>query len=118
MDKDRRFNEKGLEYFRAKQYEKALENFNEAIRLKNDNADYYRNRAYCYYEMKQFEAGDRDFGEASKIQEIVTAICRIDDRFTSSEDFRQYLQTLEKYKNDARFAEKIAQILSVYITRK
>lgn len=111
MDKDKKYNERGLELFKAKQYKQALENFNKAISIKNDNADYYRNRAYCYYEMKQIELGDKDFNEASVLVEIERALIGIDDRFTCSENYGKYLQTLKKYKDDPRFSEKIAKYL-------
>ena len=118
MNDDEKYNEKGLEYFKARQYEKALEYFNKAINIKNDNADYYRNRAYCYYEMKQFELGDKDFNEASLCEEIDTALNRIyADRFVTDVDNERYLQTLIKYKEDSRFAERIKKILKLPICK-
>ena len=116
MSDDKKYNEKGLELFKAKQYEKALENFNKAISIKNDNEDYYRNRAYCYYEMKQFELGDKDFNEASIILEIRSAIDGVggDCRYyvVTDKQYERYLQTLVKYRKDPRFAKEIEPILS------
>ncbi len=116
MSDDKKYNEKGLELFKAKQYEKALENFNKAISIKNDSEDYYRNRAYCYYEMKQFELGDKDFNEASIILEIRSAIDRVgyDNRYyvVTDKQYERYLQTLVKYRKDPRFAKEIEPILS------
>ena len=111
MDKDEKYNEKALELFNAKKYEKALKYFNKAICIKNDKADYYRNRGYCYYEMKQFELGDKDFDEASMIAEIENAFNSITDRFFCYDDYEKYKQILIRYKNDPRFAKRIQDLL-------
>ena len=115
IDNDKSFNEKGLKYFKVKKYEKALKNFNKAISLKNDVADYYRNRAYCYYELKLFEAGDIDFNEASKIDEIIYALGALGDRFTPTQDFGRHVETLLKYKDDERFSKEIQKAIAFFI---
>ena len=50
-----------------KQNDKALSDFNEAIRLKPDSADIFANRAGCYEKLGNNKAAQRDRARAKEL---------------------------------------------------
>ena len=51
---------RGVVFSRMGQYEKALADYNAAIKLHPDNASHYLNRALAYYQMGRVEEAKRD----------------------------------------------------------
>ncbi|KAL4464320.1 hypothetical protein ABPG72_017106 [Tetrahymena utriculariae] len=54
-------NSRGIVLFNQKRYDKALKEFNEAIKQSDQVAQYYQNRAKCYVEMKQMQEAIEDY---------------------------------------------------------
>ena len=59
-DSDMNYYDRGIVYFQTGIYQRALEDFNEAIRLKSDYADAYNNRAFVYLKQGDNISGCRD----------------------------------------------------------
>ncbi len=57
-------NAQGLEFFRQKQYENALQAFSNAIGRDPTNADFYYNRADAYYRLQKFRKAIADLDKA------------------------------------------------------
>lgn len=58
---------KGVIYFRLGQYQKAIMNFHEAIRVKPDYAEAYYNLGIIYHTLGQYEIALKNFNEAIRI---------------------------------------------------
>jgi len=58
---------KGVIYFRLGQYQKAMMNFHEAIRVKPDYAEAYYNLGIIYHTLGQHEVALKNFNEAIRI---------------------------------------------------
>lgn len=63
-DKALAFKNKGNEFFKNKQYNKAIENYTQAINLNSMDATYYTNRAACYFYLKEYEKCIHDCNDA------------------------------------------------------
>jgi len=59
--------EKGNDYFKQGDYQKAIEQYDEAIRLNPQYAKAYYNRGIAYYYLSQYEQAIQDFGEAIRL---------------------------------------------------
>ena len=59
--------EKGDDYRIAKQYENAIQEFNEAIRIEPDYVHAYQNRGVSYYFLDQYETAIADFTKAIRL---------------------------------------------------
>lgn len=58
------FFEKGIEFGKQNQFEKAIENFDKAIRLNANRADYYASRGHAFYYMKLYTRAIEDYSKA------------------------------------------------------
>lgn len=54
-------NSRGIVLFNQKRYDKALKEFNEAIKQSDKVAQYYQNRAKCHVEMKSMHEAIEDY---------------------------------------------------------
>ena len=60
----RNYYERGLAKMQSKDYQGAIADFTEAIRLKPDNVDSYSHRGYAKTELKDFKGAITDYNEA------------------------------------------------------
>ncbi|MDR0496559.1 MAG: ankyrin repeat domain-containing protein [Treponema sp.] len=58
---------RGLEYMMKNDYNNAIKEYSEGIRLDRNNAEHYQNRGIAYIQIGQFELGINDFNEAISI---------------------------------------------------
>lgn len=63
-DDDIRWNVAGNYYFKIKRWEKAIEYYNKAISLKNNNPVYYENRGLAFENMNQLKEAEASYKEA------------------------------------------------------
>jgi tetratricopeptide (TPR) repeat protein len=57
------YNNRGFEYYKNAQYNKAIEHFTIALSMEN-NSSYYINRGSSFYELKQYDNAISDFKQA------------------------------------------------------
>lgn len=62
------YNNRGVAYDDLGQYQRAIEDYNKAIRLKPNNADAYYNRGLAYKELGQYPRAIRDFDQAIRLK--------------------------------------------------
>ena len=62
------FNKKGNEYLKLGQYPVAIEYFNNAIRLRQDDADIYHNRATAYGQLGKYQQAIADYNESIRLK--------------------------------------------------
>ena len=87
-----KYNESGLVYLNKKQYEKALEEFDQSIKLYPSYAEAYYNRGEVYYEKDEYEKALSDFDKAIELDLTYTKIIK------SNEDYLEaYLDCGEDY---------------------
>lgn len=61
------FNTAALMYYGLKHYDKALQDFNDAIALDGNNAEFYTNRGWTYYQLQKYDDAKKDFDSAIRI---------------------------------------------------
>ena len=61
------WNEKGIDFARSGEYEKAIEDYNKAIELDPNLAGVYYNRGNAYFYLKQYEKAIEDFDKAIEL---------------------------------------------------
>jgi tetratricopeptide (TPR) repeat protein/formylglycine-generating enzyme required for sulfatase activity len=62
------YNNRGLSYFNKKEYDKAISDYNEAIRLQPNHAAAYNNRGNAYQAMKDYDKAISDYNEAIRLE--------------------------------------------------
>ena len=60
-------NKHGNEFVNAGDWEKAIAEYSEAIKLDSNNAQYYHNRGYCYTKLNSWDKAIADFKEAIRL---------------------------------------------------
>ena len=58
------FNTKGFAYYHIKDYQKAIENYNQAIAIYKSYYQAYYNRGNVYYELKEYQKALDDYNKA------------------------------------------------------
>jgi lipoprotein NlpI len=61
------FNNRGLAYYNKKDYDRAIQDFDQAIRFEPDAADYFYRRGLAYFEKNDYSRAIRNFDEALKL---------------------------------------------------
>ena len=61
---DKLYNNRGAAYGSMEDYEKAIENYSQAIEIKADNPLYFSNRGFCYRKTKRYQKALQDFNRA------------------------------------------------------
>jgi Flp pilus assembly protein TadD len=62
------YNNRGLAFYNLKQYQEAIKDFSQSIRMKPGYAEALNNRGNAYYELDQYEKARADFDESIKIK--------------------------------------------------
>ena len=61
------YNNRGMDFYWRKDYDEAISNYNEAIRLSPNDADAYFKRGNAYYDKKDYEKAINDYNEAIRL---------------------------------------------------
>jgi tetratricopeptide (TPR) repeat protein len=61
------FNNRGTAYADSKQFEKAIQDYNQAIELNPKYADVFINRGVAYAKLKQFKKAIQDYNQAIEL---------------------------------------------------
>ncbi|XP_022763683.1 outer envelope protein 64, mitochondrial-like isoform X2 [Durio zibethinus] len=97
MDASELLKEKGNAAFKGMQWNKAVNYYNEAIKLNGTNATYYNNRAAAYLELGCFQQAEEDCSKAISLdKKNVKAYLR---RGTARESLLCYKEALEDFKH-------------------
>ena len=105
-DYEKAYNTIGLCYFSLKQYEEAIENYNQGIKLKKSDLFYY-NRALAYQELKQFDRAVIDFTSAINLSENIEYYWA---RANSLYSNKNYKKSLVDYGTAIEFDDSIASL--------
>jgi Flp pilus assembly protein TadD len=62
------YNNRGLAFYNLKQYQEAVKDYSQAIRMKAQYAEAYNNRGNAYYEMDQYQKAEADFNKSLQIK--------------------------------------------------
>jgi len=85
----------GLGYLRSGQYEKAISEYTEAIRLNPDNDATYYNRGLCYMQMNNGDAAIRDFSKSIELSgDKIEAYLRITTIYANRGMYDNALNTI------------------------
>ena len=60
--------DKGNEFFEVRQYEEAVEEYTEALRIDPEYAGAYYNRGYAYYLMGRYDRSIADYSESLRLE--------------------------------------------------
>jgi tetratricopeptide (TPR) repeat protein len=83
-----------------KQYQRAIEDYNEAIRLKPDYANAYLNRGRTYANLNQYQRAIQDYDEAIRLKpDYADAYC---NRGIAYANLNQYQRVIEDYSEVIR----------------
>jgi tetratricopeptide (TPR) repeat protein len=61
------FNNRGLAYAKLKQFEKAIQDYDQAIELNPKDFNAFNNRGPAYAKLKQFEKAIQDYNQAIEL---------------------------------------------------
>lgn len=96
-DQDRAiiFHNRGLAYHNKKNYDRAIEDYDQVIRLAPNDADSFYRRGLCYFETNDYGRAIRDFDEAIKLNPDNAAIFQ--SRGQAYESRNDYDQAIRDY---------------------
>jgi tetratricopeptide (TPR) repeat protein len=63
---------RGFEYFEIKDYENGMKEFDEAVRLNPNDANYYNIRGWLCFYLMQFDQALKDFTEIIILNQMIT----------------------------------------------
>jgi tetratricopeptide (TPR) repeat protein len=93
-------NQRGADYDKLGQYQLAIEDYNEAIRLKPDLAETYNRRGNVYDKLGQYQLSIKDYNEAIRLKpDLVGAY---NNRGNVYDKLGQYQLAIEDYKEAIR----------------
>ena len=99
-------NAKGLELYRSGKFEEAIRSFKEAIKLKKDYAEAYRNLGDACFQLAQYKKAIDAYEEAAKFQPNPVMVYNIIG--TSYYRLAEYKKAIEAYKQAIRLGPKEA----------
>ena len=89
---------RGWDFYQGKQYDKAISEYNEAIRLEPNNAAYYFARGVAYIDTKDYDKAISDYNEAVRLEPDNAAA--YNNRGTAYDEMEKYDKAISDY-NDA-----------------
>jgi lipoprotein NlpI len=91
------FNNRGLAYYSKKDYERALQDYDHAIRLGLSDADLFYRRGLVYFEKNDYNRAIQDFDEALKLNaDNVVALQKRGWAYESKKDYDQAIRDYDR----------------------
>ncbi|MBE9593113.1 MAG: tetratricopeptide repeat protein, partial [Proteobacteria bacterium] len=101
------YNNRGLAYAELNQYERAIEDYNEAIKLNSNYAEGYSNRGLAYAELNQYESAIEDYNEAIKLNPNLAEAYY--NRGIAYAELKKYERAIEDYNKAIELNPKYAE---------
>jgi hypothetical protein len=86
---------RGWDFYQGEQYDKAISEYNEAIRLDPNNATYYFARGVAYIDTKDYDEAIRDYNKAIKLEPDSAAA--YNNRGTAYDERQKYDKAISDY---------------------
>ncbi len=94
------YTDRGLSSYRNGEYDKAIADYDEAIRLGPDYAFAYNNRGLAYYCKKEYDKAITDYDEAIRLRPDLAVA--FNDRGRAFHDKKEYDKAIEDYNEAIR----------------
>lgn len=104
------YNQRGIKFFKSKEYDKAIQDFTEAIKLAPKNAVLYQNRGDSYYNLKQYEKAIQDFNTSLNLN--ADSYNPYNLRGNSYYGLREYNKAIQDYTEAIRLNPEDAVLYS------
>jgi tetratricopeptide (TPR) repeat protein len=89
------FKKRGVTYTKLKQFEKAVQDFDQAIKLNPKHTNAFNNRGVAYTGLKQFEKAVQDFDQAIKLNPKHANA--FNNRGVAYADLKQFEKAIQDY---------------------
>lgn len=105
------FNNRGNTYFGKRDYTRAIQDYDQAIRIRPNYPEAFNNRGYVYYHKQDYDRAIENYDQALKLNpKYVKAF---NNRGGAYDEKRQYEQAVADYAAAARIDAKVARYRSM-----
>jgi len=108
------FNNRGNTYFGKRDYAHAIQDYDQAIRIKPNYPEAFNNRGYAYYHQQDYDRAIQNYDQAIKLNPNYAKA--FNNRGGAYVDKRQYERALADYEAAAKIDPKVARYKSMGFT--
>ena len=105
------FNNRGNTYFGKKDYDRAIRDYDQAIRVRPNYPEAFNNRGYAYFHKKDYDHAVQNYDQAIKLNPKYAKA--FNNRGGAHDEKRQYDQALADYEAAAGIDPKVARYRSI-----
>ena len=99
------FHNRGLAYYHKKEYDRAIEDYDHAIRLGLKDSDSFYHRGLAYFEKNDYNRAIQDFDEALKLNP--DSVAALQKRGWAYETKNDYDQAIRDYDRAIKFTTRL-----------